>query len=168
MCPQEGGKAKLMQLLKYLVLCSCAVASPAAAHWQFTRWGMNPEQVIAASNGTARHAELSPEVRESFRRVGVGDWVEGSYSAGGRDFEVKYRFDGQGLQTVLLSHAEEDGSAGCSRLRDDLLGSYGSPLEERRGVTTWVDRRAGNRISYTSLGIGTCYVMYSRLTATGL
>jgi hypothetical protein len=35
----------------------CLVAPTARAEWQYTRWGMTPEQVVAASGGKA---ELLP------------------------------------------------------------------------------------------------------------
>lgn len=144
-------------------------ATPALADWQYTRWGMTPDQVIAASGGAVHRKSLTEqEINASFAQAGLADLLEGTYSAGGRSFDATFRFARTGLETVLLRFDEPAGTAACSGLRDDLLGSYGTPVEERRGVTTWLDRRSGNRVSYTSLGIGSCYVMYSRSTAGGL
>ena len=118
---------------------------------------------LGASEETFRRADQG-----ELRRSRVADLVEGTYSTGDRAFDLAFRFARNGLRTVLLRYEEPEGTAGCNGLRDDLISSYGSPVEERRGVTTWLDRRGGNRVSFTSLGIGFCYVMYSRPTAAGL
>ena len=49
----------VMRLLAAFAFAAAVLAAaPAHAHWENTRWGMTPEQVVAASGGQAR---LLPE-----------------------------------------------------------------------------------------------------------
>ena len=42
-------------------LACAAIASPAGAHWQYSKWGMTPDQVVAASKGTVQRVDPSSD-----------------------------------------------------------------------------------------------------------
>ncbi|MBI5940147.1 MAG: hypothetical protein HY859_06950, partial [Caulobacterales bacterium] len=43
-----------------VVVASLLAATPAAADWQWTKWGMTPSEVVSASDGKAK--QTSPTI----------------------------------------------------------------------------------------------------------
>ena len=141
-------------------------AVPAQAHWQYTRWGMTPTQVIASSKGQARAAEGDKSAQGDATRD-----VAGEYSVGERTFKASFWFDASGLQEVTLSPA---GEPHCLELRRDLLAKYGEPVERSFGSVQrlmWADKPSGNRVVVITDGDGFCELQYAPLvsrTGSGL
>lgn len=56
-----------------LTVCASLPAADALADWQYTRWGMSPRQVVAASRGTATLVpdEYKPENDRRIREEGL-------------------------------------------------------------------------------------------------
>lgn len=129
-------------------------AAPASAHWQFTRWGMTPEQVIAASSGQA-HATAQP------------DTLAGTYAAGGRTYQATFRFVQGRLGQVEL---ELQGEPVCQSMATDVATIYGSPNRKTigrygTGVAEWFDYVNGNDVVLAYL-VKSCTMSYGPL-ATG-
>ena len=145
------------------VALSCAViASPAGAHWQFTRWGMTPSQVIEASNRTASAGDGAKAARGDDTVDAVGTYV-----AGATTFTTKFWFGQQGLSTVALQLNDYDK---CLDVQRDLLAKYGEPVEKTGDADIqrrmWVDKAGGNRVALLNTSIGLCQVDYSALVSS--
>jgi hypothetical protein len=110
-----------------LLLVSCFLVwsvLPVRADWEFTKWGMSPEQVVQASNGQARPPR--PDIPSVLL---TQDWQSGQFL-----FAVEYFFEkragGQRLTRIqlLLKNTE---------LRDEVLADlkrkYGTPRGELKG-----------------------------------
>ncbi|HQV04889.1 MULTISPECIES: hypothetical protein [unclassified Novosphingobium] len=73
-----------------------AFATPAAADWQYTRWGMPLDEVIAASSGKAT---LVPEEKgkriRKLQRLAIGSVTEGK-----AEFQVEFYFDKKKLKLI--------------------------------------------------------------------
>lgn len=114
-----------------LLLC----ATPALADWQYTRWGMSLEEVLAASNGTvsAVKDEKSKRVRK-LPRLAVGTAKEGDVT-----FHVEFFFEDKKLR--LISYAPTEGMD-CEGEEAFLLKHFGAatPTETVR------DFPGGNRV----------------------
>lgn len=157
------GDLMIRKLMPVALACA-VIASPAGAHWQFTRWGMTPAQVIEASNGSAAAGDGA--------KAGRGDdTVEavGTYVAGEATFTTKFWFGHQGLSMVALQ-LRDDGQ--CLDVQRDLLAKYGEPVEKTGGAglqrRMWTDKPTGNRIGLLTTDVGFCQVEYSPLvSATG-
>lgn len=112
---------------------------PAAADWQFTKWGMTPAQVKAASKGAAK--ELLPdEAADSSPKDGHVKALLGSdYVSGNFTFRAYFRFDAeQKLREVMLSNTSNG-----SDILDALKEKYGPPITDKstQGVirqTEWL------------------------------
>lgn len=145
-----------------VVLAACICALPAQAHWQFTKWAMTPEQVVAASGGTAQLGSGEKSVQ--------GDAVKGAvgrYEAGDYKFAVNYWFNASGLSGVSLSLKDDDQ---CLALQRDLLAKYGEPVERSGGSVQrrmWADRTASNRVVLITTGLGFCELQYAPLVSQG-
>jgi hypothetical protein len=115
-----------MQLMPKLCICVVvliAIASPAAANWQYTTWGMTPDQVTAAAHGNV--LSVDPTTRNSMD----GDQIllETPYSAGDFHFTADFGFDSTSrLDRVHLVLQSGDAVG----LRAALQKKYGDPKHQ--------------------------------------
>jgi len=142
----------------------------ASANWQFTRWGMTPEEVQVAAGGTL----TTPAADERCLQCSLVPLLAGSYSTGEFSFRVLYQFDGnRALQGTNLNLT--DGTR-CHALQDSLRAQYGVPTRELGGDNElhskqWLDPANGNTLRFVdseNLGLS-CFIAYSPLaSAKGL
>src|SRR5690349_20260767 len=126
------------------VLAAFAAAAfavqPAFANWEWTHWGMTPDEVIAASDGKVTAGEPKPEQSiQGFEHRATGSW-----SQYGFDFVSDFYFDpGTGLRIVALSMAEP---AKCADLRAALAKEFGTPQETSDVHDLWTNREDEVRV----------------------
>jgi hypothetical protein len=145
-----------------VVIGAVFVAMPADAHWQFTRWGMTPAQVVAQSKATLERVDPSSDTEMPY---GTKE-VSGTYDSSGRTLKASFWFKAGKLNRVNLSSEDEDT---CFSLRRDLVSVYGNAASRSGGMiatNVWSDRSKGNRVQFSNWGTGGCSVIYSPL-ATG-
>lgn len=128
-----------------------ATAAPAHADWQWTKWGMTPDEVTAASGGKT--------VINEYGRLALTDQMV----IGGCPFGVSFEFDAkQKLEAVSL-RAEKD----CySDMVTALTATYGPPIEDQGYTRLYADAFKGNQISIIG-AYGTTTIKYRPLP-TGL
>ena len=114
--------------MRMLPLCLVVslVAPSARAEWQYTRWGMTPEQVVAASGG---RAELLPVARRP-RIPPLVTAATGQFVDGPLRLRTVFSFDieSNGLQCVsygVSSHADNNA------FKEALIRHYGQPQATR-------------------------------------
>lgn len=160
-------------ILRSLWICASLLVIPSAAiaDWEYTKWGMSPDQVVKASKGKAqqhpRDADNSTD--------GADALVSGTYSAAGYNFTTHFRFgknDG-GLSAVL--HELKPPSK-CGELFASLQNIYGKPDNDilTPGILSghvWRDQKKDNHVSLLSIGPdlapSSCDLTYKRLTPAG-
>ncbi len=103
-------------------LATIVAALPARADWEYTKWGMTPEQVVAASGGSARLVAQD-------KQKSVPPWVssvEGTFQEGPLALQTVFSFDTErgGLACVFYGVEEAEQSAA---FMDSLLKRYGKP-----------------------------------------
>lgn len=136
------------------------VAEPAQADWQYTKWGMTPDQVVAASKGTAELGSGEMSAQGDAKKGATGRYAAGDYQ-----FSVNFWFNGTGLSAVSLSLRND---AQCLALQRDLLAKYGDPVERSGGPVPrqmWADRAASNRVVLITTGLGYCELQYAALVS---
>lgn len=141
-------------------------ASPAQADWQFTRWGMSPEQTAAASSGTV---EVVGD-RRSARIWNQPRRALGSFTSGQIRFRATFYFarPAGGLSTVKL---EPPDPRHCNQLLADLTASYGTPGESGLPPLVrsyeWVSPESNMRILFGDVRIEgrprICHIVYRPL-----
>ena len=98
---------------------------PVSAEWEFTKWGMSPEQVIQASKGQAH----PPGTKDIPSVLLTQDWESGRFL-----FVVSYFFEkgatGQVLTRIKL---ELKNTELKSEVLADLKRKYGPPRGELKG-----------------------------------
>ncbi len=110
-----------------LLAALLALAGPALAHWEYTRWGMTPEQVVQASRGAVRL--IPPAERPRLPDADLLVAAEGSFAEGPLRLSVRFGFDArEGLALVVYGVAEPGQNAA---LRAWLIRRHGEP--QRRG-----------------------------------
>jgi hypothetical protein len=143
------------------------------ADWEYTKWGMTPQQVVTASNNLATAgSDLRPDSDGNVSKL-VAPYQRGKFS-----FEAQFGFDATDrLASVTL--VLNDKSAGmdmdadsnmahgaCYDLQVSVNAAYGPPqgggsVHMQYSIETWQDQTSKNKITYTALdGVG-CYVQYS-------
>jgi len=130
-------------------VAAVALSAPASAHWQYTRWGMSPEEVQAANPA------LRPGIDRQNSFGGSLIRLSGSHREGGRDFIVQFGFDSENrLNTVFVEPADPRDcrhmvAAVEARLGRDTRDSFLSELVDER---TWQDVAAGNLLHLIAIG----------------
>jgi hypothetical protein len=152
-----------MRCVTIVVAAICMSTIPAVAHWQFTQWDMSPDQVVAASHGTA-HAVNGT----AGERVANADLrAENTYSANGYDFKSQFFFDvSNRLRVVKLNLLD---LSRCDQFVSDVEGLYGRPAGGSSDSSEfWYDKKNQNVVRLTHFdNFGICFVDYSPIESTG-
>jgi hypothetical protein len=111
-----------------LVLTVLLIASAAHADWQYTHWGMTPEQVVAASRGTA---QLVPQ-KDRPRGLPTLTAATGEYQDGPLQLRVTFQFDvaSNGLVCVSYGVNSHDND---EAFKAALVKRYGPPQKTSGG-----------------------------------
>lgn len=105
-----------------LIALALLTATPAAAHWEYTRWGMTEAAVIAASRGAVRALPAGER-----RRQGDLDYrAAGRLEVEGAAFRLAFGFARAGLRCVSI-RAEDPGQAPA--LRRWITRRFGEPQQ---------------------------------------
>ena len=159
----------------WLVVSAAIWPDAANADWQYTRWGMTPEQVQSAARG-----KLSPPTaQDACSACSSAPLLTGAYSAGGQQFRVSFEFsEGKTLSAVVLATPSTGRTWGCNDLFDSLSLKYGVPVARAplSGDGTlpnsrWLDQHDDNTVFFNdaSQQTGMCEIRYSPLvTGKGL
>jgi hypothetical protein len=123
------------------LVASTAIAK---ADWEFTRWGMTPDEVIAASQGRA--------VRVKREQVATCSNVLGrclvtipTYTIDRFPFVATFHFDAKEERLAAVQLSTEGVHAAF--LEQVLIGTYGTPSTSRTQFVvthTWLDEKRGN------------------------
>ena len=153
--------------LKSMTLAGVLMAMPGAAHadWQYTKWGMSPTQVAAASHGAVQVGTGDPGDKYDGADIGA----TGTYASGDYRFKAVFYFVGGKLSDIRLSLLAGENYA----LKNSLLGVYGRPFDasDDLGLTTWHDTAKNNRVDLLIIGSNSTSLEYRPLkdtSATGL
>lgn len=118
-------------------------ASPALADWEYTHWGMTPEQVAAASSGNVK-------VLPKSERQAAGDQsvfaAMGSFPVGGRSLSVGFMFDTAtgGLRCVAYNAMGDD----VAMLKERLVEKYGQTKEHSFGAGYSMDWKTPEPVEF--------------------
>ena len=143
-----------------VLVAMAGAAAPAEAHWQYSRWGMTPDQLITASAGAA--------VQGSGATSAQGNAVmgaQGRYTTGIYNFDADFWFGASGLSMVSLKLRD---NVQCLGLQRDLLAKYGEPVEKTGGAVQrrmWPDKTANNRVVLITTDLNFCELQYAPLVS---
>ena len=162
-----------MKLLGIVPALACWGASAAKADWEYTKWGMTPQQVLSASKILARESsDLHPDSDGNVTKL-VAPFRTGKFS-----FEAQFGFDATDrLSSVTL--VLNDKSAGmdmdmgmdtgadmknmdqgvCHDLQVSVKTTYGLPqgggsAHMQYSIETWQDRKNQNNLAQVKMPIG--------------
>jgi len=133
-------------MIRIVVAAALAVLASGAAHaeWQYTRWGMSPDDVLKASKGAAR---IVVEVKPAPGVVYPG--LKGHHRAGQTAFETRFFFNENQLARIDLL-PDRRSPVAAERVETRLRERYGDPVSETVGegarVLEWRDEPRRNRI----------------------
>lgn len=134
------------------------------ADWQYTRWGMKPEEVVRASGNVAMK-EPDPKAHSTKTEDAV---LFTPYTSGRFKFRTTFLFD---KNTGLLGrvHLELLDPHLCHDLHGALFSKYGKPESENKmkGIvesSTWRDVKNNNGMGLLNIGGTSCSIQYWPLT----
>lgn len=142
-----------------LTLAASIIASQSAqAGWQYTNWGMTPEEVIKASHGAAKPL-ASPGKPISWSYQTVYPLLTADFVALGMKLKVEFAFDAERhLQDVVLKREHK---SDCSPLLVAVLATYG--VRSATSPHTWWDEKNDNIVYLESAPPLLCQVSYRPL-----
>ncbi len=150
------------------------MAGAAGANWQYTKWGMTPQQ------GAGRQGQTQPHHRGGFRPACASvTLLAGDYAVGGQVFRVRFEFDdGKTLSKVVLAMQSTGRTWGCNDLFDSLSLKYGAPAwtapltgDGSLPNARWLDPHDENTVFFNDISLQTnmCEIQYSPMvTGKGL
>jgi hypothetical protein len=130
-------------------IAALAIAAPASADWQYSRWGMSPEEVLAANPALRAGEDPENSIAASLVRV------SGLHREGGRDFIVRFGFDAANrLNTVYVHPSDPRHCRGMVGAVESRLGRgiRGTQIPNVLDIRTWQDPRAGNQLQLFVIG----------------
>jgi len=142
------------------LVAAVALAAPAVAHadWEWTRWGMTVDGVVAGSAGAVSRVEGRPGQR-------VHDYdlkAAGEITRYGIRLNAQFYFEPSGgsLKVIRLSVID---FADCDRLKQAVRRELGAP-DAPGSFLEWRNDGRGNYVGVTGVKIGQtdgiCFVRY--------
>lgn len=133
--------------------------SAAKADWQYTKWGMTPAEVVAASGGAARLQRNEGADIQDTRALAAGH-----YSVGSIQFAVSYLFDGDDRLAKVSLNPQRPAEQ-CEPLIALTQKYYGPPISRSRPTMNlifmeWEDRSHQNGVTLYYSVPGSCSLTY--------
>lgn len=97
----------------------------AAADWQYTKWNMTVDEVVAASNGLAKPSTPAEAVKKYQNTIVK---LKAPYKSGTFDFIAYFHFDEGGKHLIAVA-LELQNIKEATYLRAQLTSKYGNPDE---------------------------------------
>lgn len=137
----------------------------AHADWQYSKWGMSPEEVTTASEGLA----IKPVKPDKYDDGLVIHLLSAPYETGRFKFESKFWFDNTNSNLVMVQLDLQDINK-CGLLRRELSDIYGASeigLSKLVNDDKWRDEDNGNIITLTSYDGAFCTLDYKPIVEPG-
>lgn len=140
-----------------------ALCLPAKADWQYTKWGMSTNEIIAASKKEARRFKQGDDIVCTFTNQKILAVIPRK-TIGSRTFKVAFcSFGDDRLGAVSLSTTDN-----YHLIKNDLLSNYGKPVSDNRDGTVWNSPKTGNTITLIDIAGIAARIEYKRIGGGGL
>jgi hypothetical protein len=177
-----------MKLLGIVLALACCGAGAAKADWEYTTWGMTPQQVVSASKNLAKQgSDPHPDSDGNVTKL-VAPFQSGKFS-----FEAQFGFDAAdrlSSVTLVLNDKSTDmemdmdsmdmddkstpmdmNQGICHELEVSLNTTFGPPpyhgASHLYAIQKWQDPKNKNNVDYHALYQVGCYVQYSAIKSAG-
>ncbi|WP_027517832.1 hypothetical protein [Bradyrhizobium sp. WSM1417] len=139
-----------MKLIAASIGVFLATTSAASADWQYTKWGMTVDQVVAASKSQMKRCSAVCNKQKTANETAL---LYGSYQSGDLPFTAFAFFDNQTHKLAIVTLRLDDPSKG-NQLIGSLRAKYGEPATNTRSqiMDFMVWRPAGDQIDITRIG----------------
>ena len=143
-----------------LLVAALLISTPALSDWQYTKWGMSPDEVIAASK-----TKLKPCTPAACKGQSTGRHTAlsfGEYRSGEFTFRLFALFDNISQKLTVINLELKDPSQAPS-LIGALRGRYGEPVDRSKSpiLSTWIWREPRTQISLIMIGETHATLQYS-------
>src|SRR5437016_5340228 len=122
----ERAMAGLLKTFVAIASLTVGFANPSNADWQYTKWGMTPAEVLAASGGKATESAI--EEKEAGKKAVK---LKSEHTAGQYSFDVRFVFNRKTNALLRVDLELRNPSAdNCGSLHGALFARYGIPQEK--------------------------------------
>ena len=159
-------RSVLMRYAMIVTTFSFALTMPAHADWQYTKWGMSPQQVVTASAGKAKPYPEGPKKATSANGEPLYETLFALHRSGPFSFRASFAFaERRGLTVVGLT---AENPSDCIDIKNSLISKYGTPAVDRAsvGLQKWFDQPSNNIVSIITLG-SFCTIQYQPFSRAG-
>ncbi|MGY3610455.1 MULTISPECIES: hypothetical protein [unclassified Bradyrhizobium] len=108
------------------ILLTGILAGPANANWQYTKWGMTPDQVIAASRGEMKKCDATCSKQRTDTETAL---TYAKYRSGEFSFTA-FAFFGNSSNRLEYVELRLDEASKAYRLLAELKSKYGEPTSQ--------------------------------------
>jgi hypothetical protein len=140
------------RVFSLLVILGIWGADVAQADWQYTRWGMRPEEVVAASGGKAEKTTAEEKVAMSSQDAKDEPLLKAPYQSGRYQFIAFFHFDKKSGRLSSVNLELQNTEFG-RELLGSLRQKYGKPDSDREdqylNLVVW--RKNGDQTSYIGI-----------------
>jgi hypothetical protein len=159
-----------------------ALAFADAQTWRYAKWGMSPEEVIAASNGQASPVPYTPPTpgfiekpKEASQSSGTSlqeplqfEGAKSQLEDGGIFFKVSFVFNDQSRKLVQVIVRTDRCALDTDLIKYRLIKDYGKPANHHKSQSTTTWKTNSETITYdvlkkTSTGSANCVIHYEPL-----
>lgn len=135
------------------------LSTPAQAAWKYAEWGMNVDQVVTASKGSAK----KPSKPDKYDNENVNHLLSAPVTVSGAKGTAKFNFSADGkLDTVKLDFPDPKS---CEAIKKGYTAEFGKPEGEpaKSGSSyfIWPKTKENNRIVLSSYPAVWCFVQFS-------
>jgi hypothetical protein len=153
-----------MKLKAILAIALLVSASPAIGDWQYAKWGMTPDQLVAASNGKAELGNGSDGDGVENEQVGA----VGTYESSEGPYRTVFYFRNGRLNQIVMQLKGDDTQTRCRSVLTNLKSTYGEPDPTSSDyITNWKDRAGANIVKLVNID-ELCNVHFEQSGAHGL
>jgi len=153
-----------LELFAFSIVLLLLLSQPVVAYadWQYTTWGMTPDEVVAASKGLASRTEDA----EKGIKLAVG-----SHTANGIDYSVSFIFSKGDPRLSSVYLISKDPGV-CPTISNQLTDVYGKPESKSASglatITKWRSGQANALIQLVQIGSSShCEISYRPIPKPG-
>lgn len=158
-----------MRKILLLTVVTLTLTTPAKADWQYTHWGMTPDQVAKASGGNVSVGSGTPG--DKYEGADIG--AVGTYTSGEHQYDAVFYFKNDRLIDIhlKLKNATKKQWLVLKNSLDDLYGKPFKEIQYLMSLTTYHDKSKNNRVDLFMIGDDSVTLEYRPLkdeSASGL
>jgi hypothetical protein len=141
-----------MRIFGIAAIAAALFSTPTYANWQYTKWSMTPEQVIASSAGKMHRCDATCDKQKTDTETAL---TYGPYRSGEFSFKA-FTFFGNAAKKLEYVQLDLNDPSLAYKLLGELKSKYGEPTSQSNSqlstIASW--RGGADQVQVFILGMG--------------